>query len=815
MDPTADNAGSSCKYLGGRLVAAREFFYQTPSARRPGSVAFMLKRLGFNEIGVGLCSQVARRFYCGTTEMKSKKDIESLVLKQYKNGRFHNLVSNVIAVPSILFAACENLSVGRKGGELRHLLFCSEYRGIDWRWIENTCQQLKDGNFNMDLHCVRMIPIRIKGESLALPNLKLKVVIEAIRMVLEVIYEKRFMTFAYGGRVGMGRHTAVRYLKTSVDNPNWWFRLRFSHEKFDDLRVKKLISIMEEKISDSLLMDLISNLFLSEAVCIEFGGCYMGKGLLQESGLSAILVNIYLNGLDREIQNLRSQISRARPGFELVGEIGVQAPSGVKDWVREQVTYRDSKGLDNMFYKPVKLFACRYLDDVLVICSGSKILTMRVKDLLVEFSECSLGLKIDRLNTAIHSAVSEKIEFLGLEFQVVPPSVLQPPLSEKAIRAKKKYIKQRQARAMEERNALETRRKKLGMKIVNHVFKKYKRSGGFKGEPTVAPVAREMFGTWAKEVIQEFLDSPDECWEWHHKLTSGDFLHSQSVRDLLPQDLLDAYDQFQVQVDKYLNPEKMKETLTEETQLEDEYIRYSKRTVDDLTKLCMKVDAPLELMRNSVKLARFTNAMGRPRPIRLLIPLEDADIVKWYAGIGMRWLDFYCCCHNFRTVKTIVNYHLRFSCILTLAEKHESSKRDAIKHYSKDLKVSSAEAAEEIYFPIENDIKMMGDKNLSDPKPVDGLLCMAFVRLASDEPPSYCAAHFCNVKDTVAYRVRLLQSRLNINPFDEKKWVSGVAATQESIDRKCLPLCKQHITDLYLGRITLQDVDCTSCFGGH
>ncbi|CAN6450902.1 unnamed protein product [Victoria cruziana] len=775
----------------------------------------MLKRLGFNEARFGFHSRVAWRFYCGRTEMMSKKDLETLVLKQYKNGRFHNLVSNVVAVPSVLFAACENISVGRKGGELCHLLSCFEYRGINLRWIENTCQQLKDGKFGMDLYCVRMVPVRIKGESLVLPNLRLKVVVEAIRMVLEVVYEKRFMTFSYGGRVGMGRHTAVRYLKTSVANPNWWFRLRFSHEKFDVLHVKKLISTMEEKINDYLLMDLISKLFQSEAVSIEFGGCYMGKGLLQESGLSSILVNIYLNGLDKEIQNLRSQIGRARPGFDLVSEIGVQESSGLKEWVHEQVAYRDSKGLDNMFYKPVKLFACRYLDDVLVICSGSKILTMRVKDQLVEFSECSLGLKIDRLNTAIHSAVSEKIEFIGLEFQAVPPSVLRPPLSEKAIRAKKKYLKQRQVRAMEERNALERRRKKLGMKILNHVFKKYKRTGGFKGEPDVAPVVREMFGTWASEVTREFLDSPDECWEWHHKFTSGDFLYSESVRNMLPQDLLDAYDEFQVQVDKYLNPEKMRETLLEEKQLEEEDIRYSKRTVDDLTKLCVKVDAPLELIRNSVKLARFTNAMGRPRPIKLLIPLEDADIVRWYAGIGMRWLDFYCCCHNFRTVKTIVNYHLRFSCILTLAEKHESTKRDAIKHYTKDLKVASVEGADEIYFPIENDIKMMGDKNLSDPKPVDGLLCMALVRLASDEPLSYCAAHFCDVKETVAYRVRLLQSRLNINPFDQKKWVSGLAAMQESIDRKCLQLCKKHVADLYLGRINLQDVDCTSCFGGH
>ena len=97
-------------------------------------------------------------------------------------------------------------------------------------------------------------------------------------------------------------------------------------------------------------------------------------------------------------------------------------------------------------------------------------------------------------------------------------------------------------------------------------------------------------------------------------------------------------------------------------------------------------------------------------------------------------LDFFCCCHNFKMVKTVVTYHLRFSCILTLAEKHESTKREAIKHYTKDLKVSDFNGNEEVYFPTEREVKMMGDQNLSDPRPVDGALSLALIRLAFDEP---------------------------------------------------------------------------------
>uniref|UniRef100_A0A2N9I5T3 DYW domain-containing protein n=1 Tax=Fagus sylvatica TaxID=28930 RepID=A0A2N9I5T3_FAGSY len=133
-----------------------------------------------------------------------------------------------------------------------------------------------------------------------------------------------------------------------------------------------------------------------------------------------------------------------------------------------------------------------------------------------------------------------------------------------------------------------------------------------------------------------------------------------------------------------------------------------------------------------------------------------------------------------------------------------------IKHYTKDLKVSDLNGNEEVYFPTEREVKMMGDQNHLDPRPVDGALSLALIRLAYDEPSYSCIAHFCDRMDTVFYWVRLLQNRLNVNPSVEEKWVSGMGAIHESLNRKCLPLCSDHINDLYTGKITLQDIDCTS-----
>jgi len=364
-----------------------------------------------------------------------------------------------------------------------------------------------------------MVPSRKKGECLVLPNLKLKVLIEAIRMSLEIVYDERFVTFSYGGRVGMGRHTAIRYLKNSVENPSWWFDVTFDRVKFDDRHVNKLCFSIEEKIKDSILIDIIKRLFECEVLGIELGGCYLGRGFPQESGLSSILINIYFNGFDKEIQDMRLRKNQENPKFdsnELVSMSGVS-------------------------YKPLKIYVVRYLDEILVITSGSKMLMMDYKNWFLKYLEGRLELKVDRMKTAIHSAVSENINFLGMELQAVPPSVLHPPMSEKAIRARKKYLRQKEVRSLELKNARERNRKKLGLKILQHVFKKLKQSGGFKFEFQIENEVREIFRTWANEVVQEYFSgSLEERSEWYRKLTAGDFLSLRHIRNQLPQELVDA-----------------------------------------------------------------------------------------------------------------------------------------------------------------------------------------------------------------------------------------------------------------------------------
>ena len=150
-----------------------------------------------------------------------------------------------------------------------------------------------------------------------------------------------------------------------------------------------------------------------------------------------------------------------------------------------------------------------------MIKSGSKMLTLDFENWVLKYLEGRLVLRVDKMKTAIHSVVSENISYLRMELQAVPPSVLHPPMTEKI----------------------------LGMKILQHAFKKLEQSDGFKFDFQIENEVREIFRTWTDEVVQDFLE---ERWEWHQMLTIGDFLSLRHIRDQLPQDLINAYDKFQL-----------------------------------------------------------------------------------------------------------------------------------------------------------------------------------------------------------------------------------------------------------------------------
>jgi hypothetical protein len=106
--------------------------------------------------------------------------------------------------------------------------------------------------------------------------------------------------------------------------------------------VRRLLDAISGKVDDAGFVDFINELFVSEALAFELGGCELGRGLPQESELTATLVNIFFDPLDREMMAIREEVHKKHPRM--------------KD--------------DNVLHKPVRVYAARYLDEILVVTSG-------------------------------------------------------------------------------------------------------------------------------------------------------------------------------------------------------------------------------------------------------------------------------------------------------------------------------------------------------------------------------------------------------------------------------------------------------------
>nr|CAB3471059.1 unnamed protein product [Digitaria exilis] len=348
---------------------------------------------------------------------------------------------------------------------------------------------LRRGHYSASTHRFHSIlPLlsHPSGQPLPFPTLPLRLAMRSAASALDAVFAPRAATFAY-----RGRHAAIRYLR-SIPSASWFFRVAIPRQRFGPRHVRRLLDAISGKVDDPGFLEYLNELFVSEAVAFELGGCELGRGLPQESELTATLVNIFFDPVDRELMAVREEM-----------------------------------------------------------------LTIDIRDRVIAVLERDLEVKVDRLGSSIHSAVSEKIEFLGIEFQAVPPSVLHPPMSEKAKRARKKYLKMKAEKAQELKNARETRRKKLGLKILNHLFKRVRRGEEFEFDFQIENEVQQVFKDWAEETVAEYF------------------------RFLMPK--------------RGQNMSEEEERIAEEEEEEE----YEKRTVEDLTELKMRANAPIELVRKA------------------------------------------------------------------------------------------------------------------------------------------------------------------------------------------------------------------------
>lgn len=241
--------------------------------------------------------------------------------------------------------------------------------------------------------------------TLVLPNLKLRVVQEALRIVLEVIFKPNFSRISHGCRSGRGRVAALKYICKGVVSPDWWFTLLVEKE-FDGALMEKLVCVMEDKIEDDFLFDLVRSMFDARVLNLEFGGFCKGEGLPQEGILSPILMNIYLDLFDSEFHSLEMRYEGVHGDGEGVG--GDKPSSALRGWFRRQL---DCNVVES---SSVKVYCIRFMDEIFFAVSGSKDCAVNFKSEIESYLKESLMLDVgDQTNVLPCVGAGSGIRFLG------------------------------------------------------------------------------------------------------------------------------------------------------------------------------------------------------------------------------------------------------------------------------------------------------------------------------------------------------------------------------------------------------------------
>lgn len=701
--------------------------------------------------------------------------IKKRVKEQYMNQKFQDLMAKVIANPETLQDAYNCIRLNSN---------VDTSLDYDRTSFESIAEELCSGSFDVNANTFCISTKGARKETLVLPNLKLKVVQEAIRIVLEVVYKPHFSKISHGCRSGRGHSSALKYISKEISKTDWWFTLCIN-KKLDACILAKLKSIMEDKIEDPSLHAIIWSMFDSQVLNLEFGGFPKGHGLPQEGVLSPILINIYLDLLDREFYRLSMKYEALNPCFHTIQD---ESYSKLRSWFRRQLKGNDlnCKSEENV---SLRVHCCRFMDEIFFAVFGSKDVALGFKSEILNYLQNSLHLDVDNETEILPCEGPQGIRFLGY---LVRRRVRESP----AVKAIHKLKEKVELFSLQKEEAWNAGTIRIGKKWLGHGLKKVK-------ESEIKHLAD------SKSVLSQvscFRKAGMETDHWYKLLLkiwmqdvrakaakSEEIILSKYVAEpSLPQELKDSFYEFQRRAKEYVSSE----TSSTLALLPNS----SSSKSDTITEII----APVNVIKKRLLRYGLVTYEGYARTTSLLILQDNTQIIDWFSGVVCRWLRWYCECDNFSEVKLLISDQLRKSCIRTLAAKYRIYENDIEKRFDSELSriPSTQEIEQEMANETSDTQAFDNDEALMYGISYSGLSLLSLARVVSESRPCNCFVMGCPSPAPCVYTLHVMERQ------KFPGWKTGFSSCiHPSLNRRRIGLCKQHLKDLYLGQISLQSID--------
>lgn len=140
-----------------------------------------------------------------------------------------------------------------------------------------------------------------KMRPLGIPTALDRTIQQAIAQPISDIYEKVFSDFSYGFRPNRSCHDAIRQALEYVNAGHEWIIDIDIEQFFDKVNHDKLIQILREQVNDSTTLNLIRK-YLKAGVMEQGLVKPTITGVPQGGPLSVVLSNVYLDKLDKELE---------------------------------------------------------------------------------------------------------------------------------------------------------------------------------------------------------------------------------------------------------------------------------------------------------------------------------------------------------------------------------------------------------------------------------------------------------------------------------------------------------------------------------
>ena len=140
-----------------------------------------------------------------------------------------------------------------------------------------------------------------KMRPLGIPTALDRTIQQAIAQPIVDIYEEIFSEYSYGFRPNRSCHNAIKQALSYLNDDYEWVIDIDIEQFFDKVNHDKLIQILREQVNDSVTLNLIHK-YLKSGVMEEGLVKATKTGVPQGGPLSVVLSNIYLDKLDKELE---------------------------------------------------------------------------------------------------------------------------------------------------------------------------------------------------------------------------------------------------------------------------------------------------------------------------------------------------------------------------------------------------------------------------------------------------------------------------------------------------------------------------------